>query len=130
MFTETDIKEKFLVLIDDFPALLFSFHPQKGVLIWNKECIHSTGILAKDVVLNPDALQVIFGDKERVVNIVEKLESGSLFEYRDTPMKHTFQVTVIAPSAGFSEKTEHWLKVIFIGLLVKTSPCSPTQCKI
>ncbi len=90
MLTESDIKEKFSILIDDFPALLFSFHPKRGVMIWNKECIHSTGILVKDVVLNPDALEVIFGDKARIHAIVEKLEKEEKFEYQDTPITQTF----------------------------------------
>jgi PAS domain S-box-containing protein len=90
MLKDTEIKEKFLTLIDDFPALLFSFHPEKGVLIWNKECIHTTGISAKDVVLNPEALMIVFGDSNRIMSIIQKLEDNQTFEYRDSPLTHRF----------------------------------------
>jgi PAS domain S-box-containing protein len=57
---------------ENMPVMLFAMDAEGGILVWNQECERVTGYPAHEIVGNPDALSILYPDKNYLLDLLVK----------------------------------------------------------
>ena len=57
-------QDRFKMMIQNMPVMVDALDENNNFVFWNKECEKVTGYSAQEIVNNPDALKILYPDKE------------------------------------------------------------------
>ena len=70
-------EEQLRTVVQTMPVMVDAFDEGQNVIAWNRECERVTGYSAEEIIGNPDAMQLLYPDREyreRVMETVRKME--------------------------------------------------------
>ena len=65
---------RFEMVVDSMPVMLDAFDENGTIVSWNKECERVTGYSSKEIVGNPEALEMLYPDREYREKMLEELD--------------------------------------------------------
>ena len=68
---------RFEMVVDAMPVMMDAIDEKGTIMAWNKECEHLTGYSSKEIVGNPNALEILYPDREYRENMLKELEDLS-----------------------------------------------------
>lgn len=73
-------EQRLRTVLENMPVMLNAFGPDMTISVWNHECARVTGYSAEEMVGNPDALELLYPDKDYFQQMMEMwAEIGSDF---------------------------------------------------
>jgi PAS domain S-box-containing protein len=76
-------EERLRTVIQDMPALMAAFDRQGQIIAWNRECERVTGYMAEELVNNPNSVQLLCPDQDRLQQVLTEWCRPSQ-DYRDS----------------------------------------------
>ncbi|NOZ62016.1 MAG: PAS domain S-box protein [Calditrichaeota bacterium] len=65
-------EERFRLIVQNIPVMVDAFDEKEKIVFWNKECEHVTGFSAKEIVGNPNALNLLYPDKKYLHSLLKE----------------------------------------------------------
>lgn len=64
-------EENLRQMLQNMPVMLDAFDKDDNIIAWNKECERVTGYRADEIINNPNAMDMLYPDTQRLANMLE-----------------------------------------------------------
>jgi len=85
--TVTESEERFSRIVREMPIMIDAFDNKGLIVFWNKECETITGYTANEMIENPDAMKLLYPDKNYRKSLEKDSEKiGFIYQEQETEL--------------------------------------------